>query len=575
MLEDVDRPGEERETMFAELDGYMDAQIEDHIARPRDDLTSFLLDAEIGGSKLTKEHIRGTMILLMIAGIDTTWSAIGASLWHLARHPDDRRRLASGPGLMGAAVEELLRPLGRHLVRWPGPRTAHASRQNPLATRALARRVTPGRLETWHAGHVEEEPPHRVEEEPPHHVQEEPPPQGRLARLWRAAERRNVPLRTIVVTVAVVAATYLAGKLIYRLRDIVLLMLVAGFVALLLNPIVVLLQRRLFPRRGVAVAIVTILAALVFGGLAVAFGYPLVNGITHLADELPTYVANAQHGRGWIGHLVTKYHIQTWVQRNAPKLVSYAQSLSKPALTIGKGALSLVIELATIFILVLLLLLEGPKMRRWVLGQMVQARAAAVTRVAADVNTAVTGYMLGNLLTSLIAGIVVFVTLMIVGVPFPFLWGLWVALVDFLPMIGGALAGIPTVLFAFGHGVTAGVVTLVVFLVYTQVENHVLNPVIMSKTVRISPLLVLIAVLVGASLGSLVGGLFGGFVAALLAIPAAGALQVLVKEVWQATAPTQDPPAQVPPPQPTKPEDTVKPQGELFPVPPDTREHGS
>ena len=109
VLEDVDRPDDERETMFAELDDYMDAQIEDHIARPRDDLTSFLLDAEIGGSKLTKEHIRGTMILLMIAGIDTTWSAIGASLWHLARHPEDRRRLASDPGLMSTAVEEFLR----------------------------------------------------------------------------------------------------------------------------------------------------------------------------------------------------------------------------------------------------------------------------------------------------------------------------------------------------------------------------------------------------------------------------------------------------------------------------------
>jgi hypothetical protein len=109
VLEDVDRPDDERETMFTELDDYMDAQIEDHIARPRDDLTSFLLDAEIGGSKLTKEHIRGTMILLMIAGIDTTWSAIGASLWHLARHPEDRRRLASDPGLMSTAVEEFLR----------------------------------------------------------------------------------------------------------------------------------------------------------------------------------------------------------------------------------------------------------------------------------------------------------------------------------------------------------------------------------------------------------------------------------------------------------------------------------
>ncbi len=391
-----------------------------------------------------------------------------------------------------------------------------------------------------------------------------PQPRGRVARLWKAAEVRNIPLRTIVTTVAIVAATYLAGKLIYRLRDIVVLLLVAGFVTVLLNPIVNFLQRRLFPRRGIAVAIVTLWAVLVFIGLALVFGYPLVNGITHLADQLPKYVASAEHGTGWIGHLVRKYHIQNWVQRNAPKLVSYGQALGKPALTIGAGALSLVIELATIFILVLLLLLEGPKMRVWILGQMTPGHAATVTRIAGDMNRTVTGYMLGNFLTSLIAGIVVFVTLMILGVPYPLLWGLWVGLVDFLPMIGGALAGIPTVLFAFTHSVTAGFITLVVFLVYTQVENHVLNPVVMSKTVRISPLLVLMAVLVGASLGSLVDGLFGGFVAALLAIPLAGALQVLVKEIWQATA--------LPP---TDQEDPVNPPGELFPVSPDTREHGS
>ena len=391
-----------------------------------------------------------------------------------------------------------------------------------------------------------------------------PPPQGRFVRLLQAAQRRHVPLLTILVTVAVVAATYLAGKLIYRIRDILLLILVAGFVALLLNPIVNLLQRRLFPRRGVAVSIVTLLALLVLIGLAWVFGSPLVNGTTHLADQLPTYVANAQHGTGWIGHLVTRYHIQSWVQRNTPKLITYAQSLSKPALTIGAGALSLLIELATIFILVLLLLLEGPKMRRWIIGQMTPARAATATRISAEVNRAVAGYMLGNFLTSLIAGIVVFVTLMTLGVPYPQLWGLWVALVDFLPMIGGALAGIPTVLFAFTDSVTAGIVTGIVFLVYTQVENHILNPVIMSKTVRISPLLVLIAVLVGASLGSLVGGLFGGFVAALLAIPLAGALQVLVREAWQASAP--------PPPDP---KDPVNAPGELFPVSPDRREHGS
>ncbi len=158
---------------------------------------------------------------------------------------------------------------------------------------------------------------------------DQPPPQGRLARLWAYADARHVPLRTIVVTVAVVAATYLAGKLIYRLRDIVLLMAVAGFLALLLNPMVVFLEQKLALRRALAVTIVSLLAALAFLALALVFGYPLVNGITHLANRLPNYVASAESGKGWIGHIARKYHILTWVQRNTPKLVSYAQSLSK------------------------------------------------------------------------------------------------------------------------------------------------------------------------------------------------------------------------------------------------------
>jgi predicted PurR-regulated permease PerM len=392
-------------------------------------------------------------------------------------------------------------------------------------------------------------------------VTNQPPPPGRLARLFRYADARRVPLRTILVTVAVVAGTYLGAQLLYRLRTIVLLIVVAGFVAVLLNPIVVLLQRRI-PRRGLAVTIVTLGALVVFAVLAYQFGNPLVNGTTDLAGRLPGYITSAQHGTGWIGHLATKYHIQSWVQKNAPKLVTYVESLSKPVLTIGKGAISLLIELFTIFVLVLLLLLEAPKMRTWLLGQMRPERAATVTRIGSEVSKSVSGYMLGNFLTSFIAGTVVFVTLLIVGVPFPLLWGLWVALVDFLPMIGGALAGIPTVLFAFfSRGLTAGIVTLVVFLVYTQVENHILNPVIMSRTVKINPLLVLMSVLVGAELGSLVGGLFGGFVAALLAIPLAGALQVLVREAWQATAPKVQAEADA--------------EGELFPVVPDAREHGN
>jgi predicted PurR-regulated permease PerM len=360
----------------------------------------------------------------------------------------------------------------------------------------------------------------------------------RMARLWHAADLRRVPLRTIITAVLVVAMFYLAGKLIYRLRDVVLLVLVAGFVALILNPLVLALQRYVVKRRGLAVTLVTLLALLVFVGLALTFGWPLVNATTHLANKLPSYVASVQSGRGWIGHLATKYHVEQWVSQNAPKLVTYAQDLSRPALSIGRGAFSILIELFTIFVLVLILLLEGPRLRRGLLGLLSPDHAAEVSRMASEVNRSVVGYMLGNILTSIICGLVVFVTLFTLNVPFPQLWALWVALVDFLPMIGGALAGIPTVLFAWAaEGLTAGIITLVVFLIYTQFENHVLNPVIMSKTVRISPLLVLISVLVGASIGSWVGGLFGGFVAALLSIPAAGALQVIVREAWRATGP--------------------------------------
>jgi predicted PurR-regulated permease PerM len=366
-----------------------------------------------------------------------------------------------------------------------------------------------------------------------------PPPDTRRARLWQAAESRSVPLRAILVTVAVVVLVYLAGKLVYRLRDVILLMVVAGFLAIILNPFVLAVGRLGIHRRGWAVAVVTAVGLLAFAGLGLAFGYPLVNGITHLARTLPSYVSQAESGKGWLGHLVRRYHVQAWVRSNAPKLVNLGKGLARPALAVGKGALSLVIALVTIFVLVLLLLLEGPKMRVGLLRLMSPQRAERYSRVAREVSRSVTGYMLGNFLTSLVAGTVVLVTLLLLRVPFPFLWALWVALVDFIPMIGGALAGIPTVLFAAGHSLTAGIVTLVVFLIYTQLENHVLNPVVMSRTVRVNPLLVLVSILVGASIGSSIGGVFGALVAALLAIPSASAIQVIIREAWRETSPHQ------------------------------------
>jgi predicted PurR-regulated permease PerM len=351
--------------------------------------------------------------------------------------------------------------------------------------------------------------------------------------MLRIADVNGVPVRAILFTIFAVVGLYLAGQVLFRLRTLLIIGLLSGFIALILNPLVVVLERWKIKRRGVAVAIVTVLALLVFFGLALAFGYPLVNGLTHFANSLPSYIDKAQHGRGWIGHLIRRYHVQDWVQRNSAKITSIATGLGKPALALGKGAVSILLMLFGVFTFVVLLLVEAPKMRRGLITMLEPERAARFTRIGSAVSSSVSGYILGDLLTSLSAGVVVFVTLLTLGVPYALLFALWVALVDFLPTIGGALAGIPTVLFAFTHSTSAGVVTAIVFLLYTQVENHVLNPLVMSRTVKINPLLVFSSVLIGADIGAWLGGFFGGFVAVLLAVPVAGSLQVVVQEYWR------------------------------------------
>ena len=358
-----------------------------------------------------------------------------------------------------------------------------------------------------------------------------------------AAASRGVPLRAILAAVAVVAATCLLGILAYRLRAVLLLILAGSFVAAILDPVVVGLQRWI-PRRGLAVTVVVAWSVLVFAGLAVAFGIPLASGLSHFAKGLPSYVHQAQQGRGSLGHLLARFHIQAWARRSVPRLTNLGNELTGPALRLGKGAASLLFDLSTILALTFLFLLEGPKLQAGFLSLMAPATAERYARVIKQMSRTVSGYMFGNLLTSLLAGLVVFIDLLVLGVPYPFLWGLWVTLVDFLPIIGGALAGIPTVLFATVHSLTAGIVTLIVFVIYTQVENHVLNPAVMSRTVRINPLLVLVSVLVAGAIGSWLGGTFGAFVAALLAIPTAASLQIAGRELRQATSAAQAQPAE-------------------------------
>ena len=366
------------------------------------------------------------------------------------------------------------------------------------------------------------------------------------SRLTGSADRRGIPLGTIVVSVVTIillldlnAAIIL---LLWVLRTIVLYVIIAFFFTLLLTPATRFLHRRGMSHGG-ATVLVFLLGAIALAGLVYLFTEPLVTAAIHFGKQVPQLVAEAKKGHGPLGRLVYRLHLQKYLSEGSSKLTSQLTKVLKPAtaFSVGAAAVSTIVSILTIAVLTFFTMLEAPRMWRGFLGVLRPHTAERLNRVVDQSIRSITGYMLGNGLTSVIAGIVSGVTLAILGVPFALLLGVFVALVDLLPLVGGLLAGLPVVVIAAIHSVPAGIVMLVVFLVYQQIENHVLNPVIMSKTVQLNPFWVLLAVLVGATLGGKVAGGLGSFVGALIGIPIGGALQVIVRELRRGPDGTLEP----------------------------------
>jgi predicted PurR-regulated permease PerM len=176
------------------------------------------------------------------------------------------------------------------------------------------------------------------------------------------------------------------------------------------------------------------------------------------------------------------------------------------------------------FVLTVLLLLQGPKLVDGILALISPRHRDRVRRVGHDCSRAVIGYVAGNLLISLIAGVTVYIYLWATGVPFKGVLALWVGFADLIPLVGATLGAIPVVLVAFLHSVPVGIGAIVFFVLYQQFENHVLQVTVMAKTVKLNALAVLLSVLIGVELMGITG--------ALLAIPAAGALQVMWRDLY-------------------------------------------
>jgi predicted PurR-regulated permease PerM len=340
------------------------------------------------------------------------------------------------------------------------------------------------------------------------------------------ADRSPVPVRTILATIGLVLATALLLYIVLHIRQVLTWIVVGAFFAVALYPVVGWVQKRLLRgrRRALATFLVFLVVFVVLAGLIAAFAVPLVNEATKVAGQLPGLIDDARSGRGPIGDLLQRTHALEWVQNNQDRISQFANGLTAPAAAVLSAFATGIAGTLTVLVLAYLMVLEGPKVIDGAINVFPPATGERIRRVGADCAKSVTGYLSGNLLISVICGSLTYVVLLISGVHFAGLIALFVGIADLLPLVGATIGGTVAVLAGFIHSVPAGIAVLVFFVLYQQLENHLLQPLIFARTVKLNPLTVIVAILIGAELMGILG--------ALLAIPAASIIQVILRDVW-------------------------------------------
>jgi predicted PurR-regulated permease PerM len=334
------------------------------------------------------------------------------------------------------------------------------------------------------------------------------------------------PVRTILTVLGTTVAVAVFLEVIWISRHVVVWILISLFLALAMNPAVDYFQRHGIKRRGLAAGLTFILVLAGLAAIGALFVPTVVHQVSDLVGKIPDYIHDISKGKGRFGFLETKYHLNERVREAIHKGgAKKVLGLSGTALSITKSVISIVLGTITIAFLTFFMLLEGPKWMERFYGLLPAESRPRWENICNQIYRTVGGYVTGNLLISLIAGGSTTIVLIIMGVPFAVALGLLVAILDLIPLAGATIAAFVIGAVAFLHSIVAGIVVVVFFIVYQQIENHFLQPVVYGRTVQLSPLVILISVLIGAELAGILG--------ALGAIPVAGAIQVIVVDWLQ------------------------------------------
>ncbi len=335
----------------------------------------------------------------------------------------------------------------------------------------------------------------------------------------------TISTRTLLRLLLVGTGFIVLALLLWQVRVILELVLIACFLALALNPLVSVLERRIGNRRGIASVIVVLGVLLLFLLFLAALLTPLYEELRSFATRAPGLIDEL---RNWsvFKRFDDRYDLATRLEEGATQYSDRLPAQAGNLLGVATAVVTGLGKALTVLFMTLFLLLEIPRFLRTT-TELLRPGAADRSLVVFDqVNGTIARWTAGVLFIATIAGTVTGVTAWFLGVPFALALALLVGVLDLIPLVGATIGSLIAVLVALSHSVTAAVVMLILAIVYQFLENHIIQPVVMRKSIDVSPFIVLVSVLIGASLLGIIG--------ALLAIPIAGSVQVVLRQVLEA-----------------------------------------
>jgi predicted PurR-regulated permease PerM len=329
-------------------------------------------------------------------------------------------------------------------------------------------------------------------------------------------------LRTLLLVLGVLLGVGIVLWLVLATHRIIVWLLIALFLAVAINPLVALLERRGVRPHGIAVTV----ALLILAGALVGLGWllipPLVDQVNSFAQALPGYVEDLVSGRGPLGFLERDYHIVERVREAVQKNGGASLfGLAGGVANVATSTLSAIAAIVTVGVMTIFLLLGGPRWLERFFSWLPADAQPRYRELGTDLYRSVGGYVRGNVAISLVAGAAAAAVLFPIGAENALALCVIVAVFDLIPLVGATIGALIVALVLAFDSITSVIIWGIFVVVYQQVENHFIQPVVYGRTVQLPAFAVFLAVLVGATLAGVIG--------ALAAIPVASAVQILIR----------------------------------------------